>query len=286
MKCLVTKLNGTVNNDSLLKLGEVKFKFNKVANPTSDTRNFYITVNKPTTLKINGGGFFTDKNLIENKGDTLTIDANSSGLYFVSNNDVEISVIDKYNLTSLRNYDNIATSGKEDYSNKFKDFDLSDIICCTALESVLVVNTSLKGDIKYLCNLPKMNYIMLNNTSVSGDIASFSKLVKLTSSLLIENTFISGDLGTLPDNIKWVRCSKDQNFTWTTTNRTKILAMQNVKCDKIDNLLKDLADKEADFTGEQGWYKTISLIGTRTSASDAAVQALQSKGYTVSITPA
>ena len=43
---------------------------------------------------------------------------------------------------------------------------------------------------------------------------------------------------------------------------------------------------EANFGGSQTWYKTISLIGTRTSASDAAVQTLQSKGYTVSITPA
>lgn len=31
--------------------------------------------------------------------------------------------------------------------------------------------------------------------------------------------------------------------------------------------------------------KTISVFGNKTSASDAAVQALQSKGYTVSITP-
>ena len=47
-----------------------------------------------------------------------------------------------------------------------------------------------------------------------------------------------------------------------------------------------MATLEAKFAGEDSWYKTISLIGNRTSASDAAVQTLQSKGYTVSITPA
>ena len=331
MKCLVTKLNGTVNNDSLLKLGEVKFKFNKVVNPTSNTQNFYIAVNKPTTLKINGGGFFTDKNLTEHKGNTLTIDANKSGLYFVSNNDVEISVIDKYNLTELKNYDSITASGKEDFSNKFKDFDLSNLIYCAALKKIIIANTSASGDIASLGKLVNLTYLSVANTSASGDIASFSKLVNLTnlnvantsvsgdiaslgklvnltnlnvtntsvsgdiaslgkltklgSSLIISDNLITGDLGTLPDNIKWVRCSKNQNFTWTTTKRTKILAMENVKCDQIDNLLNDLAGKEADFGGAQEWFKSIILIGSRTSASDEAVQTLQNKGYTVRITP-
>jgi hypothetical protein len=354
MKCLVTRLNGIVDNDSLLKLGEVKFKFNKVVNPTSNTQNFYIAVNKPTTLKINGGGFFTDKNLTENKGNTLTIDANNSGLYFVSNNDVEISVIDKYNITDLRNYDNITASGKEDFSNKFKDFDLSNLIYCAELKKIIFANTSVSGDIASLGKLVNLNNLSVANTSVSGDIASLGKLVNLTnlsvtdtsvsgdiaplgklvnltnlsvantsvsgdiaslgklvnltnlsvtntsvsgdiaslgkltklgSSLIISDNLITGDLGTLPDNIKWVRCSKNQNFTWTTTIRTKILAMENVKCDQIDNLLNDLAGKEADFGGAQAWFKSIVLIGSRTSASDAAVQTLQNKGYTVRITP-
>ena len=51
-------------------------------------------------------------------------------------------------------------------------------------------------------------------------------------------------------------------------------------------MLNDMATKTAKFIGEQAWFKRIELIGTRTSASDAAVQTLQSKGYTVSIIPA
>ena len=51
-----------------------------------------------------------------------------------------------------------------------------------------------------------------------------------------------------------------------------------------------LQDQAACVTGIDSssdiYLKTISATGTRTSASDAAVQTLQSKGYTVSITPA
>ena len=148
-----------------------------------------------------------------------------------------------------------------------------------------VTNTSVSGDIASLGKLVNLTNLSVTNTSVSGDIASLGKLTKLGSSLIISDNLITGDLGTLPDNIKWVRCSKNQNFTWTTTIRTKILAMENVKCDQIDNLLNDLAGKEADFGGAQAWFKSIVLIGSRTSASDAAVQTLQNKGYTVRITP-
>lgn len=35
-----------------------------------------------------------------------------------------------------------------------------------------------------------------------------------------------------------------------------------------------------------GIYRMITATGTRTSASDDAVQTLQSKGYTISIIPA
>ena len=47
-----------------------------------------------------------------------------------------------------------------------------------------------------------------------------------------------------------------------------------------------MKDLTAEFGGSEIWYKSISLNGTRTSASDAAVKTLQQKGYTVSITPA
>ena len=98
-------------------------------------------------------------------------------------------------------------------------------------------------------------------------------------------TGLTGDMGTLPDNILFFTGGSGM-FTWTTSSRTYILATEMARCNKIDDMLNDMAAKTAKFAGDEVWYKSISLIGTRTSASDAAVQTLQSKGYTVSITPA
>ena len=98
-------------------------------------------------------------------------------------------------------------------------------------------------------------------------------------------TGLTGDMGTLPDNILFFTGGSGK-FTWTTSSRTYILATEKAHCDKIDDMLNDMATKTAKFAGDSTWYKRIELIGTRTSASDAAVATLQSKGYTVSITPA
>ena len=52
-------------------------------------------------------------------------------------------------------------------------------------------------------------------------------------------------------------------------------------------MLQNQAQCQIGFTSSDTvYYKTISIVGTRTSASDDAVQALQNKGYTISIIPA
>ena len=124
----------------------------------------------------------------------------------------------------------------------------------------------------------------VNNTLVTGDISVYKNTK--TKKLQFIETSVYGDLSILPNNVLWVQGGTG-TFTWTgIKNRTNILATTKCKCNNIDTYLNDMATLEAKFAGEDLWYKTISLIGTRTSASDVAVQTLQSKGYTVSITPA
>ena len=89
----------------------------------------------------------------------------------------------------------------------------------------------------------------------------------------------------------YVSFSSDINstFTWgTRPSSAKILAIDGrAKIENIDKMLQDQAQCVVGFSsGDNQAHKTISVTGNRTSASDAAVQTLQSKGYTVSITPA
>ncbi|WP_147327886.1 MULTISPECIES: leucine-rich repeat domain-containing protein [Prevotellaceae] len=328
-KCLITKLNGSVQNDSLLRIGEFCIKVSKVESPTADSQKFSVRNNKDTHLRIIGNGYFTNETLSENKGKVMDIAANTETLVYYSNGDYEIVVSEKYSLgsfgSSLSKYWK-DFKGKLSFdieslkyspniinlmlSNTQVTGDIAVLGKLTGLQILFLSNTQVTGDIAVLGKLTGLVHLNLSNTQVTGDIAVFGKLTGLTdipsvlntkvtgdisvykntktNQLQFKGTSVYGDLSVLPNNVLWVQGNSNTGtFTWTgIKNRTNILALEKCKCNNIDAFLNDMATLEAKFIGEYIWYKTISLIGTRTSASDAAVQTLQSKGYTVSITPA
>ena len=174
------------------------------------------------------------------------------------------------------NFDNTEVSG-----------DITNLAALTKLTSLNLVATKVSGDIANFKNMTLLTTLGIYGTKVSGDIANLKGLTKLNARLNLTGLNLSGNIGDIPNNVLYVSNSKGKsNFTWTTSSRTDILAMENIACNNIDKLLQDMSKLNANFAGLQEYYKTIGLIGTRTSASDAAVQTLQSKGYTVSVTPA
>ena len=328
-KCLITKLNGSIQNDSLLRIGEFSVKVSKVESPTADSQRFVVNNSKDAQLRIIGDGYFTNETLSENKGKVLNITANTETTVYLSNGDYEIVVSEKYSLTQVGTY--ITTSWKK-YKGKLS-FDIDSLKYSPNISFLALADTQVTGDIAVLGKLTGLTHLTLADTQVTGDIAVLGKLTGLThltladtqvtgdiavlgkltglihlpsiyntkvtgdiavykncdfKELRVIGTSVYGDLSVLPNNVLWVQAHRTTGmFTWTgIKNRTNILAVQSCKCDKIDAFLNDMATLEAKFVDEQIWYKAISLIGTRTSASDAAVQTLQSKGYTVSITPA
>lgn len=185
------------------------------------------------------------------------------------------------NLTALTNLDISSTNVTGDIAN------LKDL---TALTSLNLESSKVVGDIANLKNLTALTSLILTNTAISGDIANiyfaFRGTTKEFNVAHCDN--LSGDLASIPNNILFFNSYMgNSKFTWTKgSSRTNILACANLHCSNIDDMLNDMSDKTASFAGQDTYYKTIALVGTRTSASDAAVQTLQSKGYTVSITPA
>lgn len=274
--CLVTKLNGSSNNSDLLRIGEMRIKFNKVSNPTAITQCIKLNVARDTKLEIIGDGYFTDSSLAQNKGKNLTITANTNTNVYVSNNDIELAILDKYAIAAIFVEENF---------NGNAAFDIDFLKYSTQLTYLYLNNIPVYGDIAAFKNLTNLTALRLSNTNISGDIVNLKDLTKIATMEFKNVAGLTGDMGTLPDNILFFTGGSGK-FTWTTSSRTYILATENAHCDKIDDMLNDMATKTAKFAGEQTWYKRISLIGSRTSASDAAIQTLQSKGYTVSITPA
>lgn len=281
-KCLITKLNGSVQNDSLLRIGEFVVKVSKVESPTADSQRFCVRNTKDSQLRIIGDGHFTNETLSENKGKVMDIVANTETLVYYSNGDYEIVVSEKYSLSYIGI--SLSTNWKA-FEGKLS-FGIESLKYSPNITNIYLFNTQVTGDISVLGTLTRLTDIPdISYTKVTGDISVYRN-TKVNQIRLV-GTSVYGDLSVLPNNVLWVQGRNTGTFTWTgIKNRTNILALEKCKCNNIDALLNDMATLEAKFVGEQIWYKIISLIGTRTSASDAAVQTLQSKGYTVSITPA
>lgn len=191
-KTLITKLKGVVNNDNILKLGEMRIRIAKVANPTDATQGFGITVNKPVTAKIIGDGYFTNKTLSANLGNTMNLNTGSNGIW-VSNDGVEISIIEKYSITEVTNSYPGQSSGV--YGENI-DLDLSSFKYSTSLTGLDIHDSQISGNIGDLKNLTALTFLGLHNTQVSGDIKDLKNLTALTF-LSLHNTQVSGDIGYL-----------------------------------------------------------------------------------------
>ena len=195
-RCLVTKLNGSVDNTSLLRIGEMRIGISKIDSPNHWTQGFRITFNKLTVLEIIGDGYFTDVNLTENKGKKITLNPNVYEKVYVSNGNFEVAILDKYALVAIFDYDTY-DEGNSTYSQKNKSIsDIGFFKYSTALTSLGLSNTIISGDIANLKNLTALTRIELNNTNLSGDIANLKNLTALTI-LKLNNTNISGDIANL-----------------------------------------------------------------------------------------
>ena len=289
-KCLVTKLNGTVNNSSILRLGEMRFKVNKVDVPTEGTQFLGLFVNTPSKVEIIGDGYFTDKNLQENKGKSLSIDSTTNGIFVSSTSDVEVALLGKYAIFRINAYYNNQPNDTVYTKNKF--FDINDLKYSTALITLNLANTRVSGDIANLKNLTALTTLNLYGeyTSLTGNIDELSALSKCTE-MSFKYSKLTGDLATLPSVCRFASFQNDKGsvFTWSTrSSSAKIIAIEgNATLNNIDKMLQDQAQCQVGFSSSDSvWYKNIQVAGNRTSASDDAVATLQQKGYTISIAKA
>ena len=329
-KCLVTKLSGSSSNTTLLRIGEMRIKFDKVSEPTLGSQGFGLIASKPVTLQIIGDGYFTDDSFSENKGNTLILNPTDNH-FVISGNTSEVAILDKYSLTNVRlDFTGLAISA---FYGTNKHISIDDLKYSTGLAYVYLRNAKVTGNIDSLKNLTQIYYLDLGASQVTGDISNLKDLTKITylnfadtkvtgnidslknltqlTSLSFNNTkvtgdisnlkdltkvknlyftkcVLTGDLATMPAGCKYITSDRNSVFTWSTRpSSSNIVGMSgSFKVINLDKMLQDLAQCKVDFIeSDSVGYKTIVVRGTRTSASDDAVQALQSKGYTVTIVP-
>ena len=200
-------------------------------------------------------------------------------------------------------------------SNTQVSGDIAALKNLTALTNLELYSTQVSGDIAALKNLTALTTLKLSNTQVSGNIDNLKNLTALTNlelyneqvpligninqlsnlsscvSMSFKYSKLTGDLAMLPSKCRFVSFQQDKGsvFTWGTRQSTaKIVAIEgNASITNIDKMLQDQAQCQVGFLSNDNiWYKTISVAGNRTSASDNAVATLQQKGYTISIAKA
>lgn len=281
-KCLITKLNGSVSNDKLLKLGEMRFYFKK-EDKYSNVLNHGISLTfaENTTISVVGGNFvdITDNS---NLGTTLSFEAGVNKNVFVSNENCYISV-NKYLLLNI--------SAVDGENKTVCYFSIDDLKYSSKINNIYSLSSQVTGDIANLKNLTALTNINLSSTQVTGDIAVFTNMSELKELRLnVPTSLVLGELSSLPTKLLFYSANRANKFTWNNTRSISysIVALENVVLgESVDKALNDLASCTNKNTDSNlSWYKVINIIGTRTSASDTAVQTLQQKGYTVFVTPA
>lgn len=305
-KCLITKMKGSVSGAELPVLGKIRIKLSGETNDNNSNSQGYIKV-KNSNIEWAG-----DENVLELGGGVRNI-------YFQQPKSGIVYCSDKYNVTSIQTEWMYAADVKFEDLNKYcgnltslllsnsgQNGDLSEIAGLRLTELTLS-HSKVTGDItslpnRYLLTILDIsnnktisvntqdlsictNLINLNlyDSMATGDIANLSTLTNLET-LAVKNTSVSGDLSSLAG------LSKLYNFTnWNLQNTwssqdlrpssSKIISgeFRFATATDTDNFLINMAKCQAsDF--KQIYFQQSH----RTSASDAAVSALQGKGYTLS----
>lgn len=344
-KCLVTKLNATVDNDSLLHMGELRIPVEKLTSATSTTQKLIITFNEDTYIEIIGDGYFTDENLTANLGKKKQIPANVETTTYFSNGDFSISIKNKYALKGINMKNALVDIGEFKYSNSLTKLqfqnctkvtgDLDALKNLTAINLLYLSSTKVTGDIAALKNMTALVDLYLSNTKVTGDLDALKNCVsllnlgmrgsntkgdiavlknltslltcslnsvlgditalnstKLTDIIISNSGGLTGDIAKLKSGFKYLGLDGDSTSTFTWSSRdTNSITFGNggspILSTSLDDMLINMAQCRNGLTSSSSsWEKNISYQGNRTSASDAAVEKLQSYGYTVSITKA
>lgn len=281
-KCLITKLNSIVADSRLPNLEECVIEF-------SNKGSVNLSLNEASEIRV-ADGVFTDKTYSSNNGTSKTVSSlafqyilpigNSALLFLPKKKITSIAPSNcNFDVTQLLYMPNCISPGCGENCVSPSKVDIQEL--CSRLSYIQTFQFAsevVKGDIAGL-NGKNATWIRLGGADVYGDI---SNITSNADQIFLSGTKIGGELSGL--TCEQCLFFNNGQFTWKKTRSSdkKILSLTgNTNLgDDVDAMLINQASCVV------GSNKTISVLGNRTSASDEAVTTLQSKGYTVSVTPA
>lgn len=314
--CLVKKL--AVNNSSLPKFGILDIDVFSISNFTEANSSISIIAGtKPITVKVVEGSGYMGNSWATLNSDHLTevtIPAGVSKAIYFSDFNGKIEIDNKYYITRL-----LLNVTLTEAKSRFSLGNLSNLDYPSVFNRIEVSISGAKGDISVLKNIQSLEiFKAYNNEQITGDVSEIS-----IPTIQIEGTKCYGDFTSLLEHsatnapqftqvldsghgcsADFSKCSSSVKYIYiklvndtfigrwpSTTARDTSLSIvgfmpynspQGYRYvdfgDDLDNMLINQAACPAGTSG-----MSIAVNGNRTSASDAAVTTLKSKGYSVSV---
>lgn len=257
-----------------------------------------VSIPKYTIASFNDNGVGTH-DTIEFDLSELKYSANLDFLYFTSplitgdiealKNNIKLttiffkSTLVTGDISNLKGLSKIKTLS---LSNTLITGDISNLKDMSEINTLYLPSPLITGNIAALAKMISLKTLTLLSPLITGDISVLNNMTKLTSDVRF-NGKLTGEISNLP--LKFLSFNKVTKLSWSGTrpSNMKIIALERVNLgNNVDKALNDLAQCEVGFvSSDDYWRKKITIYGTRTSASDNAISTLQSKGYTVSVTP-
>lgn len=298
MECLVTKLKGTVDDSSLMKLGEIQSEKTTADSWDKDSQTIKITSSRSDiTLKIIGDGYFTDENNSANNGKEITIEKDDEREIYLSNGTYVISIISKYYI----NFFDLNTGSKGLYNNtKCLVGGLESLIYSKSISRIRCNGCTISGDISSLKNITNIVEIYLGDSKgdIFGDINNFSNLSKLRVIMLSNNHNVEGNISVFNeftslttlnlrncnnvygviDGIKAPLESLNLSFTGASGSIEAFVASQRSAGRTTGNISANLYNSSVTFDGDESLFNTdtsvtISWTATQITCADKTITA-------------
>lgn len=214
--CLVTKYKATVNDNSLLKIGEMVLDIIKQDTPTNRTNVLHLGSNiSDLTVEVEGGmmNLTLDSNMTTGWTNKIVIPVSLAKYpVYVRNDNYRIKLTYKYNVRNIGLGENMGSRAiKVDtkylvFSNYIAAIvaqltgNLADLSDCTNLTTIANCNTTsdIEGSLSDLAPLIKLTDIYLEKANnVTGSLSDIAPLTSLRTLALTNDTLIIGDISDL-----------------------------------------------------------------------------------------
>ena len=286
--CLVTKLKANVNDNSLLKVGEMFIDIIEQETPTNITNRLYLNSSSDLIIEVENGeaNITLDSNMESGWTNKITLPYSgvSPAPVFVRNGNYRLKVLSKYNLLDVGRYTGNINQKAISVDTKYLKYshglvniysilsgDISNLIGCTKLKTLGWSYTSgsekdvaykkLTGNLSDLASLTTLTSIRLPYSKLTGSLSDLAPLTALTGINFDTNQNITGSLSDLAPltALTSINVSGCKNITGTINDLTQPLVSLDVYYTQVTGELIEFVKTQRSVgrtTGscKSGWW--------------------------------